>query len=90
MTKLISALLVLALVGCINLGDIPAMPDKPDPLPAKLDTSPWCDPTMAIPRMPKDMKVTIERGIVTADPAGEIYLKRVLSARKDQHKACTN
>lgn len=87
MIRLINALLLPALTGCINLGDIP------EPQPAqikKLDTSPWCDPSMAIPRMPKDMKVTIEKGIVTADPAGEIYLKRVLDARKDQHKACVN
>lgn len=89
MTRLISCL-ALALSGCINLGDMPPMPG---PYPMRQTVSEQikpadCHPVISIPRMPKDMQISVTEGIIKADKAGEDYIRKIFNARKDYYKAC--
>lgn len=89
MIRLISCL-ALTLPGCINLGDMPPLPDPP---PMRQTVSEQikpadCHPVISIPRIPKDMSISVIKGVISADAPGEAYLRKIFKARKDYHKAC--
>ena len=90
MIKLISALtLTTCLSGCINLGDMPPLPEPGTARQAvPEEVKPVCYPVIAIPRMPKDMQISITKGMIHADEPGETYLRKIFDARKTFNKAC--
>ena len=90
MIKLISALtLTTFLSGCINLGDMPPLPEPGTARQAvSEEVKPVCYPVIAIPRMPKDMRISVTKGMISADEPGEAYLRKIFDARKTFSKAC--
>lgn len=93
--------LAIALSGCINLGEMPPLPVAPVP-PVKeqplqlakkavpVTASSFCEPDAIIERMPRDMRIIVRKGIISADGSGKAYLRKVFAARKSQYKECAN